>query len=488
MSRRLLGAPPRELTADAEARSALVRRAFARAAGVPFSEGNAVELLLDAKENYPAWNDAIEHAERWIHLEMYIIHADPVGRALADLLIRKAKEGVRVRLLYDWWGSLGSTVRGFWRRLRRGGVEVRCFNPHRLSNALSWASRDHRKLLVVDGRIAFVSGLCVGRDWEGDPERGVPPWRDSGVAIRGPAVAELERAFLDMWKLEGASVEEREEGTCEAAPAGERAVGVVASSPEMTRLLRLDLFWAAVARERLWIADAYFMAIPTYLGALQSAAEDGVDVRLLVPSASDIQLIAAFSRTQYRPLLDSGVRVFEWKGPMMHAKTAVVDGLWSRVGSSNLNLASWLGNWELDVSIEDEAFGAWMESAYLDDLENSIEIVLAHRRRVRPAERREGPGGRGHARGSAGRAAAAALSLGKSFGAAITERGVARDEARAFAGFGLILLLSAAAIAKWPSILSYTTAVVTGYLGGALLLRALRLWIRHRRRARRDLH
>ena len=191
-----------------------------------------------------------------------------------------------------------------------------------------------------------------------------------------------------------------------------------------------------------------------------------------------MRLIAAFSRTQYRPLLEAGVRVFEWNGPMMHAKTAVVDGVWSRVGSTNLNVASWIVNWELDVCIEDPGFGQEMEAAYRRDLEHATEMVLNPRRRIQLAGNRgpAGPGGRRAASGSAGRAAAAALQIGTSFGAKLTQRGIIADEARAFAGFGILSLLIAAVAFKWPEVLSYTAAIVTGYIGLSLLACAYRLW------------
>ena len=253
---------------------------------------------------------------------------------------------------------------------------------------------------------------------------------------------------------------------------------VIPSSPESTGLLRLDLLWAAIARKRLWLADAYFVGTPAYIGALCSAAQTGVDVRLLVPSASNMRLVAAFSRIQYRPLLEAGVRVFEWNGPMMHAKTAVVDGVWSRVGSTNLNVASWIVNWELDVCVEDPDFGQEMEAVYRRDLEHATEMVLNPRRRVQLTGNRgpAGSGGRRAASGSAGRAAAAALQIGTSFGATLTQRAIITGEARAFAVFGILALIIAAVVFKWPKVLSYSAAVATGYIGVSLLARAYRLW------------
>ena len=467
-----------------EAQHLLWEQAFSRTAGVPLITGNRVRLLLDGEQNYPAWQQAIASAQRTVHFEMYMLRNDPAGHAMADLLIAKAAENVRVRLLYDWWGALGVTGWRFWNRLRSGGVEVRCCNPLRLHNALAWSSRDHRKLLTVDGKVGFVSGLCVGQDWLGFPERDIGPWRDTGVELRGPAVADLERSFADMWALNGEPLSDDEiPQRKDLAPEGSHAVRVIPSSPESTGLLLLDLLWAAIARKRLWLADAYFIGTPSYMGALLSAAKAGVDVRLLVPSASNMRLIAAFSRTQYRPLLEAGVRVFEWNGPMMHAKTAVVDGVWSRVGSTNLNVASWIGNWELDVCVEDSGFGQEMEATYRRDLEQATEMVLRPRRRVQPSggRRPSRTGGRRVASGSAGRAAAAALQIGTSFGATLTQRAIITDEARAFAGFGILSLLIAAVVFNWPKVLSYTAAIVTGYIGVSLLARAYRLWRRKTR-------
>src|SRR5262245_14900584 len=179
--------------------SIFAEQAFWRAAEARLIPGNRARILKDAAENYPAWLEAIESAQHTIHFESYIIHEDEQGRIFADALIGKARAGVRVRLIYDWMGAFSSASNKFWRRLREAGVEVRCFNPPRLDNPFDWLGRDHRKMITVDGRIGFVSGLCVGRMWAGDELSGVEPWRDTGVEIKGPAVAELQRAFAQMW-------------------------------------------------------------------------------------------------------------------------------------------------------------------------------------------------------------------------------------------------------------------------------------------------
>jgi len=365
---------------------ALADQAFSRAAGAPLVPGNKVSVLRDATENYPAWLDAIRSATSRIHFESYIIHSDDVGKQFAEALVAKAREGVRVRLIYDWLGALGAASYRFWKPLRQAGVGVRGFNPPRLDSPLAWLSRDHRKMLSVDSRIAFITGLCVGRRWVGDPRRGIEPWRDTGVAIEGPAVVDVEQAFATMWATLGSPIPENElPHEREAIPAaGDVALRVVASMPNIAGVYRLDQLIAAIARRSIWLTDAYFVGTTPYVEALKAAAMDGVDVRLLVPKASDIPVMRAVSRAGFRGLLEAGVRIFEWDGPMVHAKTAVADGRWARVGSTNLNLASWIGNWELDVIAEDEPFSQEMESMYLQGLAHSVEIVLHERRKVRP--------------------------------------------------------------------------------------------------------
>ena len=181
----------------------IANQMFSRASGAQLREGNCVRLLKDASGNYPAWLAAIRAARRTIHVEMYIVHEDEQGRLFADALIEKAREGVRVRLLYDWMGGFGKTSRAFWQRLRAGGVEVRAYNPPRFDSPFGWVSRDHRKMITVDRTVGFVTGLCVGQAWVGDPARGREPWRDTGVEVRGPAVADLEDAFADDWAAAG---------------------------------------------------------------------------------------------------------------------------------------------------------------------------------------------------------------------------------------------------------------------------------------------
>jgi cardiolipin synthase A/B len=393
---------------------------------------------------------------------------------------------VRVRLIYDWMGAFNSSSNKFWRRLRRAGIEARCFNPPRFDSPFGWLGRDHRKMLSIDGRVGFVSGLCVGLMWVGDSRVGVEPWRDTGIEIKGPALAELERAFAQMWAACGPPVpaEEFLDSNSSMRPlpeSGDVALRIVASMPNSAGLYRLDQMIAAAARETLWLTDAYFAGTTPYIQALSAAARDGVDVRLLVPQATDIPVVRALSRTGYRPLLESGVRVYEWNGPMIHAKTAVADGQWARVGSTNLNPVSWVNNWELDVVIEDARIGEEMEQMFLEDLENATEIVLTVERRLAPAsrpERRPGPyrlreriGG-----GSSSRAAAGAIQIGRTVGAAITNRRpLGPAEARIMGVSGLLLLAASVIAVLWPRVVSWPLAVIGVWVAISAFIRAFHL-------------
>src|SRR5690348_5729425 len=321
----------------------LAQQALSRAAGAPLSLGNRVDLLVDGRANFDAWLEAIAGSKHNILFGNYIFQNDPVGREFVQALAERARAGVRVHVLHDWLGCLGHSRASFWEPLRAAGGEVRTYNPFDPLSPFGWINRDHRKLLAVDGRVGFVSGVCISAMWLGDPARGREPWRDTGVAIHGPAVADLVRAFAETWAALGESLPQpSSEHTIE--PAGDVALRVIATLPSSAGTFRMDQLIAALARERLWLTDAYFIGVAPYLSALMNASSDGVDVRLLVPGASDIPAVAALSRTGYRTLLQAGIRIYEWKGPMLHAKTAVADSQWARVGSTNLNIASWLGN------------------------------------------------------------------------------------------------------------------------------------------------
>ena len=248
--------------------------------------------------------------------------------------------------------------------------------------------RDHRKVIGVDGIYGSTGGVCISDGWlVRSPATGLP-YRDTAVSVRGPAVADLERAFAGTWAESGRPLPEDERlDAARVEPAGEADVRVVIQEPRKMRTLRLLELLTAGVQERLWVTDAYFLSMPILTQSLISTARDGVDARVLVPATNDIPWIGAASRAGYRQFLEAGVRIFEYAGPMIHAKTIVADGWWSKVGSTNLNVSSLGANWEVDLVAEDEDFAKEMEKLFEEDISNAREIHLTgtgRQSRVRP--------------------------------------------------------------------------------------------------------
>lgn len=348
-----------------------------RATGGPTICGNDLKLHFEGTSTFGAWLEAIETASRFVYFENYLVRDDEVGRELRDALARKARQGVPVHVIYDWLGCW-ATPRAFWKPLQKAGVHLRPFNRPaiRLGDPFSALQRDHRKLVVVDGESAYVGGICVGVEWAGT--RTQAPWRDTGVSIRGPAARAAALAFERVWtavdsplSLVGALGPAVEEGST--------PVWLIEGEPGRARVYRTLHLNASRATESIWITDAYFVAPRALSEALSAAAQQGVDVRILVPAHNNWPIVGSMTRGGYRALLETGVRIFEWQGPMMHAKTSVVDGAFCRVGSSNLNTASLMGNWELDVGVLDEGLARQLQGLFLADLASSREIVLPGR-------------------------------------------------------------------------------------------------------------
>jgi cardiolipin synthase len=457
----------------------LPEEAFSRIADAQLLRGNYVRLLKDARENYPAWLDAIKSAGKFIHFESYIIHEDAQGKIFADALIEKAKEGVNVRLIYDWMGGFGKTSRKYWNNLRENGIEVRCYNPFSFARPLGWISRDHRKTLVVDEEIAFITGLCVGQMWIGDEAKNVEAWRDTGVELRGKSVAEVARAFADVWGDIGKPLPKNEiANVYELKDEGDMNLRVVATKPGNAKTYRLDQMIGALAKKTLWLTDAYFAGTSTYIETLRSAAMDGVDVRLLVPTATDIPVMSAISRSGYRGLLEAGVKIYEWNGSMLHAKTAVIDGYWSRVGSTNLNIASWLSNCEIDAVIEDANFGAEMQKMYLADLENATEICLNEKKKASSTKPRTKKG-KLTSSGSTAQFAPSVIAVGNALGSSIskiTQRPLGTMEAKISLTSGFLLLIVGIIGIFFPRILAIPIGLILVWLAVSLFINSYQLY------------
>jgi len=364
-------------------------RALWRIGAADVSPGNQVTLYADGDTTFDAMIELIEAAKVSVALESYILRNDSVGQRFAAALATAAASGARVRVLGDWVGMWGTSSR-FLRGLRARGVEVRVFSPPGFRPWLGLVPRDHRKLVVVDGRAGVTGGIGIGEQWQhGLIVKRRSPWRDRCVRIEGPAASDMERAFEHMWRRASGQRPAREERRLRRRPrnahldpatAAPSLVGIVEGEPGRMRVARALHLQAAAAERSIWLAGAYFVPSFAEVDALSGAARDGVDVRLLVPGRNDHPWVGSLTRRYYRPLLRNGVRIWEWRGDMMHAKTSIVDGRWTRVGSTDFNPLGVAINYELDAFIEDANVAAAAAEMFLGDLEQSLEVHAGRRR------------------------------------------------------------------------------------------------------------
>ena len=364
-------------------------RGLWRIAAADVSSNNRVRLLRDGPATFQAMLELIERARTSVALESYIFRSDEVGRQFGDALVRAVHRGVAVRLLLDWIGVRG-TSRAFIRELTRAGVDVQVFNPPGMRPWLGLVPRDHRKLLVIDESVGITGGVGVGREWTtGVLKRHRSRWRDTAVLIEGPAARDMIGAFETMWRRTVGRERRGSHRFLRRAARGAHLdpsthtpalVGIVEGEPLRLRVSRALQIQAISAERSIWVATAYFAPSPSEVEALNGAARDGVDVRILVPSRNDHPWVSLLARRYYRRLLTNGVRIWEWQGEMMHAKTSVIDGRWVRVGSTDFNPLGVAINYELDAVIEDRALGEEAEQMFLSDLEGSKEVVLKGRR------------------------------------------------------------------------------------------------------------
>jgi cardiolipin synthase len=356
--------------------------------GSPLVMGNQVTLLQDGAATYEAMFGAIRSAQDHINLETYIIEDDATGQAFADLLVAQQARGVQVNMIYDSFGSLG-TPKAFFDRLKAAGVAVKEFNPINPFVAKGlWMPnhRDHRKLLVVDGQTAFLGGINISSVYAsgsviwhtGKPEDNAVAWRDTHVQIKGPVVAEFQTLFMGSWtKQTGEDLAPRSYFPVLTAQ-GQDIVRAIGSTPDDPySLIYLTLISAiGNAEKHVHLTNAYFVPDPQLLSALTSAAVRGVDVKLILPSESDSALVFHAGRAHYDQLLRAGVQIFERAGALLHAKTAVIDGVWSTVGSTNLDWRSFMDNDEVNAVILGRGFAQQMQVMFDQDLAASRAIEL----------------------------------------------------------------------------------------------------------------
>lgn len=362
-----------------------------QATSVPLIAGNKVTLLFDGPATMKEMMAAARAATTSINLETYIFDQDPIGLEFADLLIEKQRQGVTVNVLYDAVGTL-TVPRAFFDRMRDAGVHLVAFNPvNPAARKGKWEinNRDHRKLMVVDGKIAFTGGINISSTYANSSffrskQRPTPEtdqskvgWRDTHIKIEGPAVASLQWSFVHNWvRQDGGDLPEQNYFPPLTA-AGDKLVRVLASDPDAN----FEIYKALVlaineSKKSIHLTAAYFVPDQQTVDALAEAARRGVDVKLVLPGVSDHGLVFHAGRNFYEPLLAAGVKIYQLQVAVLHAKTAVIDGAWSTIGSANIDRRSFPHNYELNVVVVDPAFGSDMESAFNEDLRDSKEITL----------------------------------------------------------------------------------------------------------------
>ncbi|MCK9419713.1 MAG: cardiolipin synthase [Nitrospirae bacterium] len=350
----------------------------------PLTKGNKVTLIADGKATYAAMFKAIRNAKNHINLESYIIEDDETGHTFADLLLQKQAEGVQVNILYDSVGSM-YTPASFFQRLRDNGIQVVGFNPTNpleLQEKWGLTHRDHRKILIVDGNVAIIGGINISKVYSSGPlkrkrnEKAPIHWRDTDIHIEGPSVAELQKLFFDTWlKQKGPKLSGRNYFP-DLKEAGNALVRVIGSTPGETNRIPFIVYVSVIgfAEHSIHMTNSYFIPDDQIVKALADAAERGVDVKIILPGITDSQFTLYAQRHHYSSLLRSGVKIYEHSTSLLHAKTAVVDQVWSTVGSTNMDFLSLLNNDEVNAIILSHDFAVEMEQMFVSDLADSRQI------------------------------------------------------------------------------------------------------------------
>ena len=352
----------------------------------PLTKGNKVTLLVDGPATYAAIFKAVQNATDHIHIETFIMEdiEDESGLKFADLLLKKQQEGVQVNLIYDSAGSY-TTPATFFQRLRDGGIQVLEFNPiNPLKARGKWrlAKSDHRKIMVVDGKVALTGGVNISRVYSsglsgrGEDDGTQMRWRDTHVQIEGPAVAEFQRLFLSTWQVQEGEILSQRNYFPDLREEGNTLVGVLGSTPGEDNRLTFIMYVAAItfAENSLHMTNAYFVPDHQTVEALTDAGKRGVDVKIILPGTSDSSLVQSAGEYFYSELLKSGVKLYKRRNALLHAKTLVIDGVWSTVGSTNMDFWSFSSNDEVNAVVLNREFAVEMEKMFARDLAESDEV------------------------------------------------------------------------------------------------------------------
>jgi cardiolipin synthase len=340
------------------------------------SGGNSVRLITDGDTCFDSFIRDIRAAKHSINIETFIFNSDEVGWRIAKELSARAKAGVEVNCIYDEFGSLHSNGKIF-AHMRKHGVEVIGYHPLAPWRKFSGLTvRNHRKLLVVDGKTAYIGGVNISGDYAGK-KYGGGDWRDTHLRITGPAVRDLQFHFIESWYRHGGSIVDNSLHFPDIPARGNKILLVLSTKSRKRIRPIFESYLSAIrfAKKSIYITNAYFVPDRRIHRRLVKAAKRGVDVRLILPGVSDVPIVKYASRYLYRYYLEHGIKVYEYQERVLHAKTAVIDGIWSTVGSSNLDRLSLLSNLELNVAVLDSGFGQEMENVFEKDLERCIRIT-----------------------------------------------------------------------------------------------------------------
>jgi cardiolipin synthase A/B len=359
----------------------------------PLVAGNLAEILIDGPETYEAMFKAIDEARHHINMETFIIEDDEIGQKFARRLIKKQQSGVQINLIYDSFGS-SKTPKAFFNRMRDVGINVLEFNPiNPLEAGINWdlTRRDHRKLLIVDGHTAFVGGINISSVYssgsykksskkiiETTNHNGEDPWRDTHLHLKGPAVEATQKLFIETWEEQKGEPLAPEQYYPALKTSGKEVVRIIGSNPtEPYNQMYVTLLSAINSAEsQVYITNAYFVPDPQLLTALKEAVMRGVEVSLILPEKTDSNLVYHASRAYFDELLEANVKIYEHQESLLHAKTAVIDGVWSTIGSTNLDWRSFTYNQEINAVILGSDFGAKMDEMFKEDLRASKLLTL----------------------------------------------------------------------------------------------------------------
>ncbi|WP_410482723.1 cardiolipin synthase [Undibacterium sp. Jales W-56] len=355
------------------------------ATGSPLIAGNKVSLLYDGPQTIAAMMDAISAAKDHINLETYIFDQDELGIRFADLLIARQNAGVQVNIIYDSVGTIG-TPQAFFNRMQSAGIHLLAFNPvNPLKLIGPWEpnNRDHRKILIVDGTVAFTGGVNISAAYANsslfrsktkrDTKVG---WRDTHIKIEGPAVAALQWIFINTWTNQKSPELSDSNFFPPLKEIGDKLVRVLASEPGSNyEIYKAYILAIQEARQSIHITSAYFVPDAQILRALSEASQRGVDVKIILPGVTDSGLVFHAAQSFYSEMLASGIKIYQLQIAVLHAKTAVIDQVWATIGSTNIDTRSFLHNNEINVVVFGEEFGKTMEATFLEDLRYSVEIT-----------------------------------------------------------------------------------------------------------------